>query len=306
MSVAVISHPDCLLHDMGFSHPEQPARILAIEQALVRTGLDKILKKYDAPFVTREQLLRVHSEKYINYIFNSAPNTGLFPLDADTWMNPYTLAAAQRAAGALVHAVDLVMSKEVSSAFCNIRPPGHHAERTRAMGFCFFNNIAVGVAHALEHHHLNRIAIIDFDVHHGNGTEDIFKNEERVLFCSSFEHPFYPFKGADTISDHIINIPLKAGTAGHVFREKVEQLWLPRVKKFNPEMIFFSAGFDAYHEDYLADLMLVEEDYFWITQQIKKIATDTCEGRMVSTLEGGYNLEGLGRCAVAHIKGLME
>ena len=217
MTVALITHPDCLLHDMGEAHPEQPARIQVITDELIATGLDLILKKYLAPLVTREQLLRVHDVNYIDSIFHLAPQAGLVALDPDTFMNPYTLKAAQRAAGAAVLGVDLVMSGEVKAAFCNVRPPGHHAEKDKAMGFCFFNNVAVGVAHALDHYKLERVAIVDFDVHHGNGTENIFHNDERVLLCSSFQHPFYPFSGFDTKNDHIMNLPLPAGTTGKVF-----------------------------------------------------------------------------------------
>ena len=306
MSVAIISHKDCLLHEMGISHPEQPARIVAIENELIRSGLEPLLEKHTSPMVTREQLIRAHAPDYVDYIFQASPQIGMVALDPDTSMNPYTLNAAMRAAGALVYAVDLVMDGKIKAAFCNVRPPGHHAERAHAMGFCFFNNIAVGVAHALAHHKLSRIAIIDFDVHHGNGTENIFSNEARVLLCSSFEHPFYPFCGADTVSNHIINIPLPARATGTLFRQEVEKKWLQQVREFKPELIFFSAGFDAYKDDFLADLLFVESDYAWITQEIKKIAEASCQGRMISTLEGGYNLDGLGRCAAAHIRALLD
>lgn len=300
MSIAFISHPDCLLHDMGPSHPEQPARLLAIENAVTKAGLK--LNRYSAPLVTHEQLLRVHPENYIQHILQSSPQKDLIPLDPDTWMNPFTLQAALRAAGAVVMAVDLVMQKQVRSAFCNVRPPGHHAERNQAMGFCFFNNIAVGVAHALAHYNLKRVAIVDFDVHHGNGTEDIFKNEERVLLLSSFEHPFYPFSGADTKSNHIINIPLSAGTSGKLFQKKVTELWLEPLKQFQPELIFFSAGFDAYAKDMMSDLSFVESDYAWVTRAVKNV----CDVGMISSLEGGYMLEGLGQCVVAHLNELTE
>lgn len=304
MTVAFISHPDCLLHEMGDFHPEQPARIQAIHDALVKSELMNVLKPYSAPLATRAQLIRVHDEKYVNTIFANAPKTGSIALDPDTSMNPHTLQAALRAAGAAILAVDLVMTTKVTSAFCNVRPPGHHAEKDKAMGFCFFNNIAVGVAHALEHYALKRVAIVDFDVHHGNGTEDIFQNDERVLFCSSFQSPFYPYCGVDTNSKHIINIPLPTGTTGEIFREKVKEYWLEKINLFQPEIIFFSAGFDAYIQDELADLQLVEEDYAWVTEQIKEIAVSFCQGRMISMLEGGYHLEGLGRCAVAHVRAL--
>lgn len=305
MTIAIISHPDCLLHDMGFDHPEQPRRLRAIETEFVREGLDPYLKHYQAPLATREQVLRVHDENYVDQIFNLAPKEGVISLDPDTWMNPYTLSAALRAAGANVYAVDLIMKNEIHAAFCNVRPPGHHAEYARAMGFCFFNNIAVGVAHALDHYKLDRVAIIDFDVHHGNGTEDIFRNEERVLLCSSFQHPFYPGSGAETISDHILNMPLEAGTTGKSYREHVIEYWIPKVIEFQPDMIFFSAGFDAHAQDPLANLLFTEDDYAWITYQFKQIANKYSKGRMVSTLEGGYDLDALGASAAAHVKALM-
>lgn len=306
MSVALISHADCLLHDMGQSHPEQPARIRSIEEHITQSGLDSALQKFSAPLVTGEQLLRVHDAKYIEHIFQLAPKQGFVALDSDTIMNPHSLSAALHAAGAVVYAVDLIMDGKVKSAFCNIRPPGHHAENATAMGFCIFNNIAIGAAHALEHYKLKRVAIIDFDVHHGNGTEDIIKNNKNILLCSSFQHPFYPYSGYDTKSKHIINIPLPLGTTGQTFREKVTELWLQPIAKFKPQMIFISAGFDAYIEDPLSDLLFTESDYAWITQEIKKIADETAHGRIVSSLEGGYHLEGLGRCVVAHIQALLN
>lgn len=305
MATALISHPDCLLPDIGKDHPEQPARLQVINDELIRTGLYDVLKHYLAPLVNREQLLRVHDENYINYIFQISPKKGLVSLDQDTWMNPYSLTAALRAAGAVVLGVDLVMSGEIDSAFCNIRPPGHHAERAKAMGFCFFNNIAIAAAHALEHYNLNRVAIVDFDVHHGNGTENIFQHDKRVLYCSSFQHPFYPFSGTETQSKHIINVPFPAGTTGEVFREKVEEFWFEKIIQFEPEMIFFSAGFDAYIRDEMSDLLLTVADYAWITLKIKQIADNICQGRIVSALEGGYALNGLGACVAAHIKTLL-
>jgi acetoin utilization deacetylase AcuC-like enzyme len=307
MTIALISHPDCLLHDISKYHPEQPARLRVIHDELFREGLiNSILKEYSAQLVTREQLLRVHDGKYIDSIFAISPEKGLISLDPDTWMNPYTLQAALRAAGAAILGVDLVMSNEVGQAFCNVRPPGHHAEKAKAMGFCLFNNVAVGVAHALEHHKLNRVAIVDFDVHHGNGTEDIFRDDKRVLYCSSFESPFYPFSGTDTKSKHILNVPLPAGTPSNIFREKVEESWFQKITQFAPEIIFFSAGFDGFIHDEISDLLLTEEDYGWLTRKIKEIADHVCKGRIVSVLEGGYDLNGLGQCVAAHIRELFN
>lgn len=286
-------------------HPERPARLGAINDRLISARLDEVLLHYEAPCATRAQLARVHDPQYIDWIRAHAPQDGLVWLDGDTAMNPHTLNAALCAAGAVVKAVDLVMRQEVSAAFCSVRPPGHHAERARAMGFCIFNNIAVGAAHALAEHRLERLAIVDFDVHHGNGTEDIFRDEPRVLFCSSFQHPFYPGTGADTVSDHIINIPLPAGTGGPEFREAVRAKWLGRLDVFRPELVLISAGFDAHAEDDMAMLKLVEADYAWITSELRRIAAAHARGRIVSALEGGYALSALGRSVAAHIDALI-
>lgn len=306
MNLALISHPDCFKHNMGAHHPEAPARLHAIQDQLVSSGLDILLHHYDAPLASREQLLRVHDQSYVDHIFSLSPEKDLVWIDGgDTGMNPFTLNAALRAAGAVVIAVDRVLSDEVTAAFCNVRPPGHHAGRHQAMGFCIFNNIAVGVAHALEQYGLERIAIVDFDVHHGNGTEDIFKDDPRVLFCSSFQHPFYPNMGADTISEHMINLPLPAGSEGLAFRSAIEEKWLDVIKRFQPELIMVSAGFDGHAEDDMAHFNLVEADYRWITERVKEIAERHCRGRIVSTLEGGYNLSALGRSVAAHIDALI-
>lgn len=306
MTLAVVSHTDCLLHEMGTWHPEQPARLMAIHDHLVASGLEAVLRHYDAPLATREQLVRVHSPQYVDSIFAQSPAQGMVRLDDDTAMGPHTLTAALRAAGAVVYATDLVMAKKAICVFCSVRPPGHHAERAEAMGFCFFNNIAVGAAHALEHYGLKRVAILDFDVHHCNGTEDIFRHDERVLLCSSFQHPFYPFKGADTISSHIINTPLPAGSGGKELRAAVEGRWLPALEEFRPELVFVSAGFDAHYEDDMGELNFTERDYTWITRQIKTVADRYAEGRIVSALEGGYEPHALGRSVVAHLKVLLS
>lgn len=304
MSTAFISHADCLLHEMGHGLPEVPARLQVIAETLQHLGLDASFKHYEAPLAQRDQLLLVHDAQYVDKIFESVPFNGRVCLDPDTWMNPYTLTAALRAAGAAILAVDLVMQQKVNTAFCNVRPPGHHAERDKAMGFCIFNNVAIAAAYALRFYKLKRVAIVDFDVHHGNGTEHIFKKNKKVLLCSSFEHPFYPYCGVDSNSEHIINVPLAAGTAGEAFREKVAAAWFQAIKKFRPEIIFFSAGFDAYYKDHLSNLLLKEEDYAWITREIANIAEEICEHRVISVLEGGYDLDGLGQCAAAHIRNL--
>jgi len=302
MQTAYISHPLCLKHDMGTHHPESPARIHAVEDQLIASGLMHYLQHHDAPAATREQLMRVHDAAYIDSIESSVPPQGIVHLDADTALNPFSYQAALRAAGAVVLGVDLVMGKKVENVFCNIRPPGHHAERARAMGFCIFNNVAVGAAHALVHHGLQRVAIADFDVHHGNGTENIFHDDPRVMLCSTFQYPFYPYCGADSGNDHIINVPLAAGTGSEEFRAAVTQHWLPALEAFQPELLLISAGFDAHRDDDMASLKLTEADYAWVTEVLKRIAGKYAHDRIVSALEGGYELHALGRSALAHIK----
>ncbi len=302
MQTAYISHPLCLKHDMGSYHPESPARIHAIEDQLIASGLLSYLQHHVAPAATREQLLRVHDPAYLDAIESSVPPQGIVHLDADTALNPFSYQAALRAAGAVVLGVDLVMTAQAENVFCNIRPPGHHALRAGAMGFCIFNNIAVGAAHALEQHGLRRVAIADFDVHHGNGTEEIFHDEPRVMLCSTFQHPFYPYCGADSGNDHIINVPLAAGTGGEEFRAAVTRRWLPALEHFQPDLLLISAGFDAHRDDDMAGLRLTEADYAWVTQELKHIAVKHSHGRIVSALEGGYELHALGRSAYAHVK----
>ena len=302
MQTAYITHSLCLKHEMGTYHPESPARLHAIEDMLIASGLLSYLQHHEAPAATREQLMRVHDPGYINSIESSSPAQGLVHIDADTAMNPYSYQAALRAAGAVVLGVDLVMDKKIENAFCNIRPPGHHAERARSMGFCIFNNVAVGAAHAMATHGLRRVAIADFDVHHGNGTEQIFHDDPRVMLCSTFQHPFYPYAGADSGNDHIVNVPLSAGTGGEEFRAAVTQHWLPALERFKPEMLLISAGFDAHRDDDMAMLNLTEPDYVWVTGAIKDIAEKFAHGRIVSALEGGYELHALGRSALAHVK----
>ncbi len=304
MATAFIHHPDCGLHDMGGQHPESPDRLTAIEDYLLASGLKDHLIVELAPKATREQLRRVHDDRYLDAIEAASPQTGLVHLDPDTAMNPHSLAAALRAAGAVTRATDMVLGGEAENGFCNVRPPGHHACRGRAMGFCLFNNLAVGVAHALEVHGLERVAILDFDVHHGNGTEDIFDGDQRVLMVSTFQYPFYPYSGVEGRSEHMVNIPLAAHSGSLQFREAVENDWLPSLEAFAPQMLFVSAGFDAHRDDEMAALALVESDYIWVTKQIVDVAARHAAGRIVSTLEGGYNLQALARSAHAHIRTL--
>jgi len=291
---------------MGAHHPECPERLGAIQDRLIAAGLDLYLTYHDAPLAEAEQLLRVHPQSYIDMLKANAPESGIVHLDPDTAMSPGTWQAALRAAGAGILATDLVMRKETPNAFCAVRPPGHHAESGRAMGFCFFNNVAVAVSHGLAAWGLKRVAIVDFDVHHGNGTEEIFAGDERVLMVGSFQHPFYPYCGTENPAANMCNVPLKAGTRGDVFRQVVTDVWLPRLRQFAPELVYVSAGFDAHYEDDMASLGLVESDYGWVTEQIKAVAAATAQGRIVSILEGGYALSALARSVAAHIKVLAE
>ncbi len=306
MTTAFITHRDCAKHDMGAHHPECPERLSAINDRLIAAGLDLYLSYYDAPLATPEQLQRVHPRGYIESLHQAAPSHGIVHVDPDTAMSPGTWNAALRAAGAGTLATDLVMRGEHKTAFCAVRPPGHHAERARAMGFCFFNNIAVAVRHGIETWNLQRVAIVDFDVHHGNGTEDIFAGDPHVLMVGTFQHPFYPYCGTDDPAPNMCNVPLKAGTRGDVFRQVVTDVWLPRLRQFAPEMIYISAGFDAHYEDDMASLGLLEADYAWVTEQIRLVAAESSGGRIVSMLEGGYCLSALGRSVSAHIKALAD
>lgn len=302
MKTAYISHPDTLLHMMDGGHPESPARISAIKNKLLSSGLHAALDAYDAPLASDQHLLRVHSPEYVNNIRRIAPEAGLVRLDADTAMGPMTLSACLHATGAVILATDLVMGGKAKNAFCCIRPPGHHAGRSRAAGFCIFNHVAAGVAHAIASHGLRRVAIIDFDVHHGDGSEDIFHDHPQVMLCSTFQHPFYPYRGADSRSERMINVPLAANSDGRAFRQAVEQHFAPALERFRPQMLFVSAGFDAHADDPLAQLALHEQDYVWITQFILDVARRHAGGRIVSSLEGGYQLKALAACAAAHIR----
>jgi len=302
MPVAFITHPDCLKHAMGAHHPERPERLSAVEDQLIASGLEAILVHHEAPLATDEQLARVHPPEYVRAIRDAAPERGTVHLDPDTAMNPYTLNAALRAAGAAALAVDLVLTKKHSAAFCNVRPPGHHACRARPMGFCIFNNVAVAAKHALEAHGLERVAIIDFDVHHGNGTEDIFEGDPQVLMASTFQHPFYPYSGTEDPASNMFNVPLAAGSGSRELRAAVNEVWLPALEEFRPQLVLFSAGFDAHVEDDMAMLRFVDSDYAWVTAQVKQATERHTGGRIVSMLEGGYSLPALGRSAAQHLR----
>jgi acetoin utilization deacetylase AcuC-like enzyme len=287
---------------MGSYHPERPARLSAIEDQLIASGIGMHLERHEAPLATDEQLARVHPIEYVRAIRDAAPSEGTVHLDPDTAMNPWTLQAALRAAGAAVLGTDLVLANRVKSAFCSVRPPGHHACRARPMGFCIFNNVAVAARHALQAHGLERVAIIDFDVHHGNGTEDIFEGDEHVVMASIFQHPFYPYSGTDNPASNMFNVPLAAGSGSKELKNAVHEVWLPALEDFKPELVIFSAGFDAHAEDDMAMLRFTDGDYRWVTEQVKAVADRHAKGRMVSMLEGGYALSALGRSAVQHIR----
>jgi acetoin utilization deacetylase AcuC-like enzyme len=305
VTTAYISHAACLHHDTGKHHPESPQRLYAIEDRLIAAGLMDLLERHEAPRARPEQLSRVHAPAYLEEIQQRAPRTGLVALDADTVMGPDSLEAAYRAAGAVVLGVDLALDGSVETAFCSVRPPGHHAEPNRAMGFCIFNNIAVGAAHALAAG-LTRVAIVDFDVHHGNGTEQVFQNDERVMLCSSFQHPFYPNTPLKSGHGRLIHVPLKAGAHSERFQRAIEKTWLPALDRFEPQLILVSAGFDAHFEDDMGQLNLLDSDYYWVTREIMAIAERHARGRVVSALEGGYQLDALGRAAAQHIRALMQ
>ena len=305
MSTVYISHPDCHLHDTGQGHPENASRLSAIEDRLLLSGLSDFLRNIDAPEVTRAQLLRVHTAEHLAKMDAMMPQQGFARLDADTVVSPDTMPAAKRAAGAVVAAVELVMSGQFQNAFCSVRPPRHHAESDRAMGFCIFSNLAVGVAHALATYDLNKIAIVDFDVHQGNGTEDIFVGNDKVLYCSIFQHPFFPYTRPPENSEKVVSIALDATAKSAEFRAAVSDHWLPALERFQPEIIFISAGFDAHRDDDMSSVSLVDADFLWVTQKLAQIAADSASGRIVSVLEGGYELNSLARCVEAHLRVLM-
>ncbi len=303
----LITHPSGLAHDNGPGHPERPDRVRVIERILEHEKFMPLIREQSA-LGSREQLLRVHPESYVRALEETSPRQGYARLDSDTTMSPGTLDAAFRAIGGACQAVDEVMRRDVHNAFVAMRPPGHHAERATPMGFCFFNNAAVAARHALAVHGAQRVAIMDFDVHHGNGTQDIFWADERVMYCSTHEMPLYPGTGSTLERgeyDNIVNAPLNAGDAGPQFREAMEVAILPRLMDFGPDLLIISAGFDAHLRDPLANINLVEADYAWATAKLMEVADRKCGGRVVSLLEGGYDLDGLARSVAAHVLTLM-
>lgn len=308
MTTALITHADCLLHETPRGHVEQVARLEYILKALAAPRFDALSRK-KAPLVADDDLLRVHPRSHIMDIRDTSPEGGIAQLDADTFMSSGSLAAAYRAAGANVRAVDMVLSGEVQNAFAAVRPPGHHAERETPMGFCLFGSVAVAAKYALEVHGLKRVAIIDFDVHHGNGTQDLVEGDARILFASSHQMPLFPGTGSPDEtggSNNVMNVPLSDGSGGHEMRRVYTEEILPFVRRFVPELILVSAGFDAHSSDPLAGLSWETEDFAWLTEQICDLAEQTCSGRVVSSLEGGYDLEALAEATAAHVEILME
>lgn len=310
MTTAFYTHVDCARHEMGSWHPESPARLQAIEDQLIASRISNLLDHREAPVAKETDLARIHSLDSIARIRDNCPDLDAadryFPLDADTTLNAHTWRAALRASGAAIAATDAVIDGEIDNAFCSIRPPGHHATPVEAMGFCMFNNVAIAAKHALEVRGLQRVAVVDFDVHHGNGTEESFRHDPRVLMVSFFQHPFYPYSGTEHPAANMHNFPVPARSDGELVRQLVLEKWLPALHQHQPEMIFISAGFDAHRDDEMGQMALVEADYAWMTQQIKSVAKQYGQGRIVSCLEGGYDLSSLGRSVVAHIKVLAE
>jgi len=310
MPTALYSHPDCRLHDMGRGHPECPQRLDAISDHLLATGLDVALEHREAPLADLHDVALAHESLYVSElkaVLEDVAATGRSrALDPDTIASPGTWRAVQRAAGAAVAATDAVLDGQIANAFCAVRPPGHHATRGETMGFCFFNNVAIAARHALDVRGLDRVAIVDFDVHHGNGTEDIVAGDERILMVSFFQHPLYPYSGGVPKGDNMLNLPLAPYTRGAEVRELIDAAWMPRLEEFKPQMIFISAGFDAHREDDLGQLGLVEADYEWITRRIKALAERHAGGRIVSCLEGGYALGALARSVAAHLRVLAD
>lgn len=305
MITGYITHPDCQLHHMGPDHPESPLRLEAIHARLSLTGVLQQTMQSEARPATEEELARVHPRRHLQALERCLPASGLVGLDADTLMNPDSLRAARVAAGAVIRGVDQVFRGQADNVFCAVRPPGHHAEATDAMGFCFYNNVAVGAAHARARYGARRIAILDFDVHQGNGTVDIFKDDPEVLVCTSFQYPFYPWRYLRSEWQNVVNTPLSAGADGAAFRRAVEADWLPALHRFKPDLVLLSAGFDAHRDDPLAELCLEDEDYHWVTRLALEIAALYADGRLVSVLEGGYHLASLGRSVDAHVKALL-
>lgn len=304
MRTGFISHPDCRKHKMIADHPECPSRLDAINDRLLASGIDIGLVHLQAPTADDAAILRAHHHSLLDKVKQLTPTEGLVDLDGDTWLAPESLLAARRAAGAGLLAVDEILAGKLDAAFCSVRPPGHHANQTSSSGFCIFNNVAIAAKYA-KSLGIERIAILDIDVHHGNGTQDIFREDEQVLFCSLFQYPFYPNTAIESTA-HIINSPMTAGMTGVDWEHIWQAQWLPQLTQFKPELIFISAGFDAHYEDDMGGLQFVETDYQWFTEEVVKLSRSLkCKG-IISILEGGYNQSALGRSVATHIKALAE
>jgi len=302
---ALVTHEECLKHLTPPGHPEQVARLEYILESLKDINLLRV----SAPMAADDDILRIHPREYINYLQEAVPENGFKSLDGDTHISSGSLTAAYRAAGGVLRAIDLVLSGEAKNAFVAVRPPGHHAETQTSMGFCLFGNIALGVKHALDFHGLKKVAVIDFDVHHGNGTQEILWDESRCLTFTSQQIPLWPGTGTEEEQGHynnIVNIPLPPGSTGELMRQKYEALVFPVLRKFEPDLILISAGFDAHEADPLAELNWSTADFSWLTERLCKIAEECCEGRLVSTLEGGYDLKALADSVKAHVTKLCE
>ena len=300
----IYTHPEYLNHHVMDGHPERPERLSHLMNHLSQIGLTQDFELVQPQPIPPERILAAHSQSHVDFLTASKPKDGIVPLDPDTWMSPASLSAAELAAGAVFAGMDTVLNGAQRRVFCAVRPPGHHAERDSAMGFCLLNSVAIAAVAALDHTDVERVAILDFDVHHGNGTVDICRNHPQILVCSSFQSPYYPNRLDNLVQPNIVNTPLAAGSSGSTFRAAVERDWLPALEAHQPDIVFVSAGFDAHVDDPLADLRLVEEDYRWVTQFIVAVANQYAQGRVVSTLEGGYDLDALARSVTAHIEAL--
>lgn len=300
----IYTHPEYLNHHVMDGHPERPERLSHLMNHLSQIGVTQDFELVQPQPIPPERILAAHSQSHVDFLTASKPKDGIVPLDPDTWMSPASLSAAELAAGAVFAGMDTVLNGAQRRVFCAVRPPGHHAERDSAMGFCLLNSVAIAAIAALDHADVERVAILDFDVHHGNGTVDICRNHPQILVCSSFQSPYYPNRLDNLVQPNIVNTPLAAGSSGSTFRAAVERDWLPALEAHQPDIVFVSAGFDAHVDDPLADLRLVEEDYRWVTQFIVAVANQYAQGRVVSTLEGGYDLDALARSVTAHIEAL--
>lgn len=307
---AYITHPSFLLHDMGYNHPENAKRLIAIREKLLEDNLFDNLNEVEADKINQIQLSRVHSPKYEFYLESVAPfDEKIFKINEETIMNKHTLEAMKFSAGAVIKAVDMVMKHKAPNVFCAVRPPGHHAEAKKSLGFCFFNNVALGAMHAIAQYNLKRVLIVDFDIHHGNGTEDIFKDNKNVMFISLFEKDLFPLcneKKQLGSNKNIFKTPLFPGEGGKEFRDLVNKIWLPNIKSFAPQIIFLSSGFDAHVNDNMSNVNLVEDDFVWLTNNLLKQAKKFCGGKLISVLEGGYHIPSLANCVALHIKSLID